>query len=150
MFWDEETRGPDSCFPILWHGGCECWVYVVVMSVHEVVLYYHPYRGNPYKYGALTVVHHYCDTTKWFCSIIHIGGTLINMGPWQLFSIIVTRWVWVMPVHEVVFCLHPYRETLINMGPWQLFSNSVPRWVWALRVRSGYVCPQSGFVSSSI
>ena len=126
------TWGLDSCFPIFYHGGCGCCVYVVVMFAykvvlcyhpyrgnpyvvlyghtmelcvvlqggvhecsHEVVLCFHPYRGNPYKHGALIVVFQYCTTvgvgvactqwlrlpTKWFCVIIHIGGTLINMGP---------------------------------------------------------------------
>ena len=36
-------------------------MYAVVVSVHEVVLCDHPYRGNPYKRGALTVVLQYCD-----------------------------------------------------------------------------------------
>ena len=90
------------CLPTKWfcviihigHCGCECCVQVAVMSAHEVVLCFHPYRGNPYKHGALTVVFQFCTTvgvgvactqwfclpTKWFCVIIHIGETLINMG----------------------------------------------------------------------
>ena len=54
--------GPEGRFPLLCLGGCECWVYVVVMSAHELVLCYHPYRENPYKCRTLTVVLHFCDT----------------------------------------------------------------------------------------
>ena len=31
------------------------------MSGHKVVLCYHPYGGNPYKRGVLTVGRYYCD-----------------------------------------------------------------------------------------
>ena len=34
----------------------------MVMSAHKVVLCDHPYRENPYKHGAFTVVFQYCDT----------------------------------------------------------------------------------------
>ena len=34
----------------------------MVMFAHEVVLCFHPYRGNPYKHGVLTVVFQYCTT----------------------------------------------------------------------------------------
>ena len=51
---------------IVWHCGCGCCVYAVVVSLHKVVLCDHPYRGNPYKRGALTVVLQYCDTMQCF------------------------------------------------------------------------------------
>ena len=59
------TRGPHSCFPLRLHSGCGCWVYAVASQ-----------------------------PTKWFCVIFHIWETLINTGPWQLFSIGVTQWLW--------------------------------------------------------
>ena len=46
-------------------------MYAVVVSLHKVVLCDHPYRGNPYKRGALTVVLQFCDA-------VGVGRTCMN------------------------------------------------------------------------
>ena len=83
--------GSDSCFPLVSHSACRCWVYVVVVFAHKVVLCDNPYRGKP----------------------------LLTWGPDSCFPLVshsgCRYWVYVVVVfaHKIVLCDIPYRGCII-------------------------------------